>query len=325
VLVEKQSDGIHFKTPQAEFSLDKSGYLQARLLIDGHAASLEDNAEAPSVELTTAKHVASDFVRDLSSAKISPANGKLGTTGKRVEVQGYSAGTGLEELLTVETYDDFPGLAILSASYKNPTQKTISLDQVTLQRHRLNAALADANAKPHEMWAFFGASLQWGKDDVVQIPAKFEQENPLGTPVGTHDDSGSVGGGIPIAAFWTRNVGLAVGHLETLPLSLSILVKTGADGKVEVGVTVPANAVLKPGDTFATPRTFVMIYHGDYYEPLRMWSRAVEREGMIPPKNGEENYAVSWCGWGYQANVTPKQMTGTIPKLSELGIHWATV
>ena len=31
-----------------------------------------------------------------------------------------------------------------------------------------------------------------------------------------------VGGGIPVVAFWTRNVGEAIGHLETLPLALSI-------------------------------------------------------------------------------------------------------
>jgi len=43
------------------------------------------------------------------------------------------------------------------------------------------------------------------------------------------------------------------------------------------------------------------------------------------PSNNEENYAISWCGWGYEANVTPKQMVDTIPKLKELGIHWATL
>ena len=34
---------------------------------------------------------------------------------------------------------------------------------------------------------------------------------------------------------------------------------------------------------------------------------------------------MSWCGWGYEFNVTPKQMLGTVPKLKELGIKWATL
>ena len=29
--------------------------------------------------------------------------------------------------------------------------------------------------------------------------------------------------------------------------------------------------------------------------------------------------------WGYESDVTPKQMLETIPKLRELGIHWATL
>jgi alpha-galactosidase len=102
-------------------------------------------------------------------------------------------------------------------------------------------------------------------------------------------------------------------------------VKTTNDGRIEAAVEIPAAVTLKPGEIFATPRTFVTVYSGDYYQPLHTWSEAVEREGLARPKNNEENYAVSWCGWGYESNVTPKQMTDTIPMLKELGIHWATL
>src|SRR5215467_8579323 len=101
-----------------------------------------------------------------------------------------------------------------------------------LQQHRLNATLSESKAKPHEMWAFFGSSLKWGKDDVLPIPAGFSQENPFGVPVETRGDLGRVGGGVPVVAFWTRNIGLAIGHLETLPLAVSIPVHTTPDGQV---------------------------------------------------------------------------------------------
>ena len=83
--------------------------------------------------------------------------------------------------------------------------------------------------------------------------------------------------------------------------------------------------MLKPGEVFSTPRTFLAVYSGDYYEPLKMWSDAVEREGLARPENNDENYAVSWCGWGYESDVTPAQMISTIPKLKEMKIHWATL
>ncbi len=51
----------------------------------------------------------------------------------------------------------------------------------------------------------------------------------------------------------------------------------------------------------------------------------IDKEGLSKPTNNDENYAVSWCGWGYEFAVTPKQMLDTIPKLKELGIHWATL
>jgi alpha-galactosidase len=324
-IVVETSDGIHLQTPQAEFLLTASGALLSRQKSGSQWLTLDDAGANSGIVVVAGNHPVNDFVRDLANAQILPASGKLGSLGKRVEVQGHSASSGLDEILTAEVYDDFPNLALLSAAYKNSGQKDIDIGSVALQNHTLNASLADSAAKPHEMWAFFGSSLKWGKDDVLPIPAKFSQENPFGVPVETKDDLGRVGGGVPVVAFWTRNTGLAIGHLETLPLAISIPVQTTSNGSVSAAVDVPASTTLKPGETFSTPRTFVTVFHGDYYEPLHIWSLAVEREGLARPKNNDENYAVSWCGWGYESNVTPKQMLDTIPKLKELGIHWATL
>jgi len=325
IAVESQADGIHLKTTQAEFVLTSNGNLLAAQKAANTIVTVDEPSAAPGVAVKTGDKAIDDFVRDLSHAEIREAQGKLGKTGKHIEVKGHSASTGLDEALIVEVYDEFPSMALLSTSYKNSSGKEMTLKSVALQKHRINATLADGGAKPHELWAFFGSSLKWGKDDVLPIPAKFSQENPFGAPVETKDDLGRVGGGVPVVAFWTRNSGLAIGHLETLPLAISIPVQTTADGRVAAEVVIPADATLKPGESFSTPRTFVAVYHGDYYEPLSMWSNAVEREGLSRPKNNEENYAVSWCGWGYESDVTPKQMTDTIPKLKELGIHWATL
>jgi alpha-galactosidase len=325
VVVSSEADGIHLRTAQAEFVLTANGTLLARRRDGSATITLDEAGSAPGIAVISGKQSVGDFVRDLSHPDLRDASGKLGSLGKRVDVKGHSASTGLDELLSVEVYDDFPGLALLSASYKNSGEKDVPLSDVVLQRHRLNATQDDRTAKPHEMWAFFGSSLKWGKDDVVPIPARFSQQNPFGAPVKTKEDAGSVGGGIPVVAFWTRNTGLAVGHIETLPLAIAIPTQTTADGRVETAVEIPADVTLKPGESFSTPRTFVAVFRGDYYEPLSLWSHAVEREGLTRPKNNEENYAVSWCGWGYESDVTPKQMTDTIPKLKELGIHWATL
>jgi alpha-galactosidase len=323
ITVQADRNSIRIRTSKAEFNLAPTGNLQG--WIREGSSNLTLTESGPGIEAKTAAGVVTDIKRDLAAATVESATGKLGELGKRVTVQGKSASTGLEETLTLEAYDNFPSLVLVSANYKNSGDKPQTLVSVALAGQRLNANLSDAKAKPNEMYAFFGSSLKWGKDDVVAIPAKFRQENPFGLPVETGDDLGRVGGGIPVVAFWNRNTGVAIGHLETLPLSISIPVHTTTDRHVEAEVRVPADTNLQPGETFSTPRAFVTVYRGDYYEPLHSWSAAVEREGLTRPRNNDENYAVSWCGWGYESEVTPKQMVETIPKLKELGIHWATL
>ncbi len=119
-------------------------------------------------------------------------------------------------------------------------------------------------------------------------------------------DLGHVGGGIPVVAFWSRDVGEAIGHLETIPLTLSIPARTTQNSRIQANVTLPTKTVLKPGDVYSTPRTFLAVYSGDFYEPLKMWSDAIDKEGLTKPANNDENYAVAWCGWGYEFGVTPK-------------------
>jgi alpha-galactosidase len=324
IAVHTESDGIHVDTPSAEYVLTSPGYLKSSLKLDGRTISLDDpgsaaGQSAAGQQVSLGGKNITDLALDLKSAKISEAQGKLGRLGKRIEVNTASSNpdAALAETLTLEIYDDFPSLALLSATLRNNGSKDLSIENVSLQRHRLNASLADSSAAPHEMWSFFGSSLKWGKDDVLPVPAKFEQQNPFGAPVDTKDDLGRVGGGIPVVAFWTRTMGEAIGHIETLPLVISIPVKTTTDGRVSAEITLPAKITLKPGETWSTPRTFVAVYKGDYYEPLNMWSNAVEREGLARPTNNDENYAVSWCGWGYESNVTPAQMVETIPKLKD--------
>jgi alpha-galactosidase len=325
IVVRIDPDGIHVRTSSAEFVLNASGYLKSSMELDGRTVTLDEPQKEPGLLVTADHQNAGDVIFDLQHARISDAQGKLGRLGKHVEVSGENKPANLSETLSLEVYDDFPSLALLSASFKNEGTKDVSLENVILQRHRLNASQVAAAAAPHQMWSFFGSSIKWGKDDVLPIPAKFAQQNLFGAPVDTKDDLGRVGGGIPVVAFWTRTIGEAIGHLETLPLVISIPVNTTKDGRVDAAVNFPANTVLKPGDTYATPRTFLAVYKGDYYEPLNMWSNAVEREGLARPTNNNENYAVSWCGWGYESDVTPKQMLATVPKLKELGIHWATL
>jgi alpha-galactosidase len=317
------SEGITFRTPSAKFILGPSGRLIGSLGKTGNSSSLDAQPNDAGQTISVANKEYPGVQLDLVHAEVREPSGKLGRLGKQVTVRGQISGVGLEETITLEVYDAFPQLALLSATLRNTAGKDIVLDSVTLQRH-IFAPLANSQGS-QPLWSFDGASLKWGKDEIFPVPAKYAQENPFGAPVPVKDDLGHVGGGIPVVAFWSREVGEAIGHIETLPLVISLPVETKEAGKVAASVRIPAKTTLKPGEVFSTPRTFLAVYSGDFYQPLSVWSNVIEKEGLSKPANNDENYAVNWCGWGYEFAVTPKQMLETVPKLKELGIHWATL
>lgn len=308
------------RTKTAEFRVFGNGSTKAFLRKGSNNLTIEEESSTRGADVVLANGKPVDDFAAQSLPQVSDANGKLGALGKRIKFVSRSASTGLERTVAIEVYDDFPNLAVLSTAYKNAGTADLKLDKVVTQRHQLDASLSDSKAKPYEMWSFQGASIDWGKNEILPLSAKFAQQNVMGEPVNQGH-----GGGIPLNAFWTRSVGIAIGHIETLPLVLDMPVRVAKDQRVEAGIELENAGTLKPGESFATPRTFVTVYSGDFYEPLRMYSLALQKEGWTLPKPNSQDYGVAWCGWGYEFNVTPKQMTDTIPKLKELGVKWATL
>ena len=318
---------IVIRTSAAEFRLFPSGYVQASLLRDGQSMTLDDplaNAETSADSLVSGEREIRDFVLDLDHVKVSDATGRLGPRGKRVEVSGKSqASSSLEKTVAIEVYDDFPNLVLTSVSYKNTGTTDVAIERIITQQHTLNASLSDQKAPPYAMWSFHGSSEAWGKDDVMQIGEKFARANPMQAVM--HNDENQTGGGIPVVAFWTESVGEAIGHAETVPLRLSLPVQTLPNGRVSTKVVLDVNTQLQAGQVYATPLTFVSVFHGDFYEPLSLYSKMLQVRGLSLAHPTDADYQANWCGWGYEMDFTPKQMQGTIPKLKQLGLRWATL
>jgi alpha-galactosidase len=314
-------------TPSAQFQVSKTGYMQAALLQGGQKLSLDDVQADPQVsadEIISGGKEISDFALDFSKVRITVPSGRLGAAGKRIEIFGTSQSVpGLQKTLAIEVYDQLPGLLFASSSYKNSGTTEIPLERVVTQRHILNASSSDPKAAPFSMWSFHGSSEAWGKDDVMHVDARFNRENPM--QVVMHKDENQTGGGIPVVAFWTSSVGEAIGHAETVPLRLSLPVNTRPDQRVNAEVVLEANTSLQPGQVYTTPLTFVSVFHGDFYQPLSMYSQMLHVKGVSLAHPTEADYQANWCGWGYEMDFTPKQMLGTIPKLKELGLKWATL
>jgi alpha-galactosidase len=326
VSISVQSDGVTIKTPTAKFRFLPSGYLRGYLNGNGRELTMDDpngkGTSDPDYVVVDGKQV-SDFEMDFAHAEISDASHRLGSLGRRIDVKAVSKSRpNIEKAVSVEVYDDFPSIALTTAAYKNVGTAHTTIETVVTQRHLLNASLIDPTVRPFQMWSFHGSSEKWGKDNVVLISKDFSRANPMEQVM--KGDPGT-GGGIPIVAFWTAEMGEAIGHLETLPLVLGIPVHVNADERVDASIQLKPEQTLQPGDIYSTPVDFLSVFHGDYYEPLRMYSDALGAQGWKIPKPNSADYEANWCGWGYELKFTPTQMIGTIPKLHELGLKWTTL
>jgi hypothetical protein len=132
IQVQVGEDGIRIQTPSAQFVLLPSGYLKAALLPEGKSLSLDDANVKPGQRVSVGGKEVLDLTFDLSQAKISAAGGKLGPMGTHIDVAGQSPSTGLTEKLTIEVYDDFPTVALISASFQNTGSHDLTIDAISI-------------------------------------------------------------------------------------------------------------------------------------------------------------------------------------------------
>jgi alpha-galactosidase len=295
------------RSGDAEFVVSPEGGLEAALVRGARRLSLD--AADPDRDEVVVDGVRRHFTLDL---------GKASWTEGGATLEGGDS-QGLEETETLFTFSGAPGLLGIRTTFRNASSRPVRLDALRLGRRRVDARRAGMG-RASDLWSFHGASYVWGQDEVVPVSPGLKRENVLATPVGD-----SYGGGVPVVAFWTHDVGVALGHLETVPVPSALPVQAGGDGVVSASLEVKPGRTLGPGDSYAAPAYFLSVYSGDFYEPLRLYSKAVQAEGLVLRPPSPEAYSPSWCGWGYEFNVTPAQMVGVIPKLKQLGIPWGTL
>ncbi len=317
ITVVREPAAIVLRTPAAEFRLLPSGELTGALLAGDRRLSLQGPGGGADT-VAVGDGPPSAIAIDLGRAVVTDLEGSLGK-GKRVEATGQGA-NGLRKTLVVGVYEEFPNLALSAVTYRNDGSRPLAVGRVVQQAHRLSASLVDPKAAPFAMWSFHGGSAEWGEDEILPLTSGFRRANVLDTQL-----PNGLGGGVPVVAFWTATVGTAIGNLEAVPEPASLPVAVEPDGRVAISLATDAGRTLAPGEAYTAPRSFLAVFAGDFYEPLRLYSLARQREGWPIAKPSNAAYQPAWCGWGYEFDVTPAQMLGTIPKLKELGIPWATL
>jgi alpha-galactosidase len=264
-----------------------------------------------SETLTTAGKVWTEFLlTSQQQARVKDAFGE----GKRLTVEGKAGA--LTKKVSVTVYDDFPAMAFFDVQYTNTGKTELAVKSWTNNAYRMDA---QPNGGQPEFWSYQSGSYEKRPNWVLPLHINFQQENYQGM------NASDYGGGTPIVDIWRRDVGMAVGHVETRPKLVSLPVSMPDPTHAWLAVRFSKEVALSPGESFHTFRTFVAVHQGDYFRTLNDYRRFMVKQGFQMAAAPTDGYGAIWCAWGYGRSVQPKQVYDTLPTAKRLGFKWVTL
>ncbi len=264
-----------------------------------------------SETLLAADRSYSDF--NFSSSSLEAVSDAFGT-GQRLLLTG-DAGP-VRKQVSVTLYNDFPSIAVFEVEYKNQGAAPFVVRGWANGQYGLRALVPKIGPA---FWSYQSGSYEKRPDWVLPLHPGFRQANYLGM------NASDYGGGTPIVDIWTKDMGLAVGHIEPVPRLISLPVSMPDARHARVAVRFTRTETLQPGESFHTLRTFVAVHHGDYFRTLAEYRRMMMRQGLQMASAPDSAFGPIWCAWGYGRSVQLKQVYETLPTAKKLGFSWVTL
>ena len=224
-------------------------------------------------------------------------------------------GFDVEKILSVTVPADFQDMVLVSSSYVNHSDKILTVK--SLESNRLNVTSDET------IWSFQPTSSSRRDDWILPVDEGFYQKNYLGM---NHSD---YGGGIPMVTLWRRDANISTGLVEPNLKLISMPVKRvrySDHASMSLLQEYEEPVLMQQGDTLSTWRQFMSVGKGDFFSPLRQFSKYMEaHEGYVPQASEPEAFEAVWCAWGYERTFTVNEVLGTLPKVKELGFKWVDV
>ena len=230
--------------------------------------------------------------------------------GARHILRGMSS-AGIEKTVLFTFYRAHPGLATLVTHYRNTGSAALDVTGWRNAAHVLPVRTGGT-------WTYAGATYENRRDWVQAVARGFNQRNFMGM------NASDYGGGTPVADIWRRDVGLAVGHVETTPRLVSLPVTAVSTG-TRIAIESATATSLAPGQTWSTPECFISVHRGDHFATLDRYRQVMAESGVAAPAFPSTAYEPIWCAWGYERNFTTAQIVATLPKAKSLGLDWAVL
>lgn len=289
------------------FSIEYNKYMGSRALFNGKAIgdfSISEKITIDNMEIT-------NFI--LKSSNFSKKEDNLGEY-KNYILKGFFQD--IEKNINIKFYKRYPETAIFSVEYINHSDQEININ--SWENNNLSIDTFEREKYEYPFWTFQGGSYTSRPDWILPINNGFSQENYQGM------NDVDYGGGTPVSAIWNSKYGLATGHLSLLPKLTSHPVSmSGNLNSANQSIKFNRNFILAPNESFETLDTFVTVFKGSAFVPLKRFKDMMVDRGLKFNKANEQSYEATWCAWGYERDFTMDQVYGALPKVKELGMTWA--
>lgn len=265
---------------------------------------------------TTAGDLINKFAFQSSSEM--PLTIELGS-GRQVVLTGISD-SGLQKEVMISSYPNFPLILFFKVRYTNLSDDLGIRVGKWVNNHYNMVKGAGSSEGSADFWSYEGASYQNRRGWIKPIEEGYYQENFMGM------NASDYGNGTAITDLWRKDIGLAIGHVETTPKLVSLPLtyeyeSIGADLRIEFEKV----EVLDIGDSMETIETFVTLHEGDYYSTLRNYREVMAVKGLAMKTPPDSAYEAVWCAWGYDRDFTVDEVLATLPKAKEIGFEWAVL
>ena len=291
-----------------ELEFDDRLHCRVVAIFDGSRVEVGPLSASETVQTPRGERTDFAFV-DHTEEAFSDAFG----SGRRHRIVGREAD--LEKTVEVVFYDDWPQVAVMQTVYTNKGAQPVVIAAWIQNRY----AIATAGEREPAFWSYQSGSYEKRPDWVLTLPKGFRQENFQGM------NADDYGGGTPVVDVWRRDVGLAVGHLELVPKSVSLPVARPTRGQATVGVMAAVGRALAPGEKLTTLRTFASVHRGDHFRTLVTYRKMMLKQGVRLATAPPSAFEPIWCAWGYGREFTTEQILATLPVVRKLGFGWVTL
>ena len=208
--------------------------------------------------------------------------------------------------------EQFDGLTVRAVAFVNEGNKPVKVDAMETSR---------IEVKGKDIWSFQPTSSGERKDWALPVESGFYQRNYLGM------NGSDYGGGIPMVCLWTPETNISIGLAEPVMRLVSMPVcRRGNRAEACIRRDFEEPVVLQPGDTLKAYNQFILNSTGDFFNPLREFSRFMHSAYHFEmPVSPAAAFEPVWCAWGYERTFTVDEVIGTLPKVVELGFKWVDV